>query len=210
MIFVFSYQREQMLNQVLKELKGEVVTILDDGSDFIINHPNVIRFKHGGKAKFWEKWFFAFKLAEGTDDDFFMFMPSDYSEINLDKIKEIHNNYKDKPYVYNIVNDGREMCWNNIRPIIKDRDTIQLFFTDCGFFCNRLALEAIEFQMKEIDKNRFIKRKDISSGVGQYLTYAFNRARVKMYKPKSSLAFHGDHESTMHPEHRKELPLISL
>ena len=210
MIFVFSYQREQMLKQVLKDLKGEVVTILDDGSDFTIKHPNVVKFKHGGKAKFWEKWFFAFKIAEGTDDDFFMFMPSDFLNIDLVKIKEIHSQYNHKPYVYNIINDGREMCWNNLRPLIKDRNTEQVFFTDCGFFCNRAALEAIEFKIKEVDKGRFIKRKDISSGVGQNLTYAFNRNGVKMYKPNESLAFHGDHESTMHLEHRKQLPLISI
>lgn len=210
MIFVFSYQREQMLKQVLKDLKDEVVTILDDGSDFTIKHPNVIKFKHGGKEKFWEKWFFAFKIAEGTDDDFFLFMPSDFLNIDLVKIKEIHNNYKDKPYVYNIINDGREMCWNNLRPLIKDRNTEQVFFTDCGFFCNRAALEAIEFKIKEVDKGRFIKRKDISSGVGQYLTTYFNRARVKIYKPNESLAYHGDHESTMHPIGRKEVQLLSI
>jgi hypothetical protein len=30
-----------------------------------------------------------------------------------------------------------------------------------------------------------------------------------MYTPKKSLAFHGDHESKMHPEERKKNPLIS-
>ena len=209
MIYLFSYQREEMLKGILKELKDEEVTILDDGSDFIINHPNVLRFKNGGKAKFWEKWFIALKLAEGTDDDFFLFMPSDYSDIDLVKIKEIHTELKGKPYVYNIVNDGREMCWNNTKPIQIDEDRIQVFFTDCGFFCNRLALERIEWKMRVIDLARFARRKDISSGVGQQLTQMFNIARVPMYKPVKSLAFHGDHESTMHKEHRKQIPLIS-
>ena len=31
----------------------------------------------------------------------------------------------------------------------------------------------------------------------------------EMMKPKKSMAFHGDHESVMHPEERKKNPLIS-
>lgn len=209
MVFVFSYQREAMLYNVLKELKQEVVTILDDGSDFVINHPNVIRFKHGGKPKFWEKWHFAFKIAEGSTDDFFLFTASDVSDIQLEKIKQLHDKFKSKPYVYNLVNDGRDMCWNNFKPVVIDEETTQVFFTDCGFFCNRIALEAINFKMREVDASRFVRRKDISSGVGQNLTAEFNRAGVKMYNPSKSLVYHGDHESIMHKEERLIHPLIS-
>lgn len=209
MIFVFSYQREEMLKSVLKDLKGEDVTILDDGSDFKIKHPNVLRFKNGGKAKFWEKWFIALRLAEGTDDDFFLFMPSDFLNIDLVKIKEIHNELKSKPYVYNLINDGREMCWNTIKPVKINEERMQIGFTDCGFFCNREALKRIGFNIKAIDPRRFKTRGDISSGVGQFLTQSFQIARIPIYMPIKSLAFHGEHESTMHPDHRKQIKLTS-
>jgi hypothetical protein len=199
-----------MLKQVLNDLKGEVVTILDDGSDFVIKHPNVIRFKNGGKQEFYKKWQVALMIAEGTDSDFFLFMPSDFLNIDLKRIKEIHEEYKSKPYVYNIINDGREMCWNSFRPQMIDRDTTQVFFTDCGFFCNRMALDKIGFTIPNIDPKRFVRRTDISSGVGQTLTQLFNRHKVRMFKPTHSLAFHGEHESTMHPEHRTLTPLKSI
>lgn len=209
MIIVFSYQREEMLKQVLNDLKGENVTILDDGSDFKIDHPNVIRFKNGGKEKFWEKWFVAFKIAEGSDDDLFVFMPSDFLDIDLKRIRQKHEQMKDKPYVYNIINDGRDWCWLPFKAKQIDEDTIQVGFTDCGFFCNRSALERIDFKMREIDNRRFKTRTDISSGVGQYLTTEFTRRKVPMYKPVKSLAYHGDHPSVMHPDLRIKNPLIS-
>ena len=62
--------------------------------------------------------------------------------------------------------------------------------------------------MIDIPKSRF-NIKDISSGVGQYLTFAFNKAKVKMFTPIKSLAYHGDHESLMHKEERIKKPLIS-
>jgi len=198
-----------MLKQVLNDLKSEVVTILDDGSDFVIKHPNVIRFKNGGKQEFYKKWQLALMIAEGTNDDFFLFMPSDFLNIDLKRIKELHEEYKGKPYVYNIINDGRDMCWNNFRPQMIDRDTTQVFFTDCGFFCNRMVLDKIGFTIPNVDPKRFVRRQDISSGVGQMLTQLFNRHKVRMFKPTHSLAYHGEHESTMHPEHRKSTPLIS-
>ena len=209
-VIVFSYQREEMLYHVLKELKHEVVTILDDGSDFVIKHPNVIRFKNGGKQKFYQKWQVALLIAEGSESDLFLFMPSDFLNIDLKRIKALHNRYKHEPYVYNIINDGREMCWNNFRPITIDRDTTQVFFTDCGFFCNRSALAKIGFTIPDVTPQRFQRRQDISSGVGQSLTQLFNRHKVKMYKPTKSLAYHGDHESTMHKEQRTIIPLLSI
>lgn len=209
-VIVFSYQREEMLKQVLKDLKGEVVTVLDDGSDFVVKHHNVIRFKNGGKQKFYKKWQVALLIAEGSDSDLFLFMPSDFLNIDLKRIKELHEQYKAQPYVYNIINDGREMCWNNFRPVTIDRDTTQVFFTDCGFFCNRVALAKIGFSIPDVTPMRFQRRQDISSGVGQSLTQLFIRHGVKMYKPTKSLAFHGDHPSTMHPEQRTITPLISI
>ena len=208
MIIVFSYQREDMLKQVLNDLKGENVTILDDGSDFKIEHPNVIRFKNGGKQKFWEKWFVALKIAEGSDDDLFVFMPSDFLDIDMEAIRQKHEQLKEQPYVHNIINDGRDSCWLPFRPIKINEDLVQVGFTDGGFFCNRSALERISFKMAEIDQRRF-KRHDISSGVGQYLTTEFTRRKVPMYRPEKSLAFHGDHPSTMHPDERVKNKLIS-
>ena len=93
-IIIFSYQREQMLKNLIKEIKAFtediVYTIIDDGSDFILQ-DNFYQFKHGGKPKFWEKWDYALRMLKEDHSELFIFMPSDVSDINLPKIIDRHN-----------------------------------------------------------------------------------------------------------------------
>lgn len=208
MTFIFNYEREDMFKQILSQLSHMKPVVLDDGSSYFIDYPNTIRFKNGGKEKFWEKWFVAFRIAEGSKDDFFLFMPNDFLDLDLDRMRMIHEQLNDEPYVYNIINDGRDSCWIPFKGVHINDETIQVGFTDCGFFCNRKALEAINFQIDPVDKRRF-ERRDISSGVGQQLTMKFTRQGVPMYKPLKSLAEHGNHPSVMHGKHRDKVKLIS-
>lgn len=208
MIVIFSYERQQMLTNLLNELDGYQPIVIDDGSSFKFPSFKFHQFKHGGKENFYKLWQYALLLAYKSEDDFYMFLPSDFQMLDLDKIFSIYNDLKHEPFVCNIINDGRTTCWNSYKPIPLDNGLNQVFFTDCGFFCNRLALEKIEFTINDIPKTRF-NRSDISSGVGQQLTYLFNKNKVKMYTPLESLAFHGEHESLMHPNERLKNPLIS-
>lgn len=207
MIFVFSYDRQEMLSEVVKSISGEHFLILDDGSPFEMD--NMVKFPHEGKAGFWKRWAFAFDWARKWDDDLFIFMPDDFLNLDLNRIKELHDLHKHEAYAYNLINDGRFSCWFPFKPVHINEDTIQVGFVDCGFFCNREALERLEFRIDPIDPKRFQLKKNISSGVGQQLTNRFNRHGVKMHLPVKSLAYHGDHESKMHPEERNINPLIS-
>jgi hypothetical protein len=207
MIFVFSYNREQMLRQMLTDIKGEAFVVLDDGSDF--ETENMVKFPHEGKVGFWKKWKYAFEMAEKSDDELFIFIGDDFQNVQLGDILMLHEQHKHEPYVYNIINDGRDSSWMPFTAVQTNEHTIQVGFTDCGFFCNREALKRLEFRIDPISPQRFKQKKNISSGVGQQLTNRFTRHEVKMFKPVRSLAFHGDHESKMHPEERKLNPLIS-
>jgi hypothetical protein len=207
MIFIFSYNREQMLRQVLTDIQGEAFVVLDDGSDF--ETDNMVKFPHEGKAGFWKKWKHAFEMAEKSDDELFILMPDDFERLQMGDILMLHEQHKHEPYVYNIINDGRDSSWMPFTAIQTNEHTIQVGFTDCGFFCNREALKRLEFRIDPISPQRFKQKKNISSGVGQQLTNRFTRHGVKMFKPVRSLAYHGDHESMMHPEERKLNPLIS-
>jgi len=206
-IFVFSYDRQEMLSEVVKSIFREHFLILDDGSAFELD--NMVKFPHEGKQGFWKKWAFAFKTAEATNDDLFIFMPDDFKHLKLDRIKQLHEQHKHEPYAYNIINDGRLTNWFPFEPKHINEHTIQVGFVDCGFFCNREVLEKLDFRIDAIPLSRFNQRKNISSGVGQQLTNRFNRHKVNMYIPVKSLAYHGDHESKMHPEERSINPLIS-
>jgi hypothetical protein len=197
-----------MLLSLIDELKEYDYTIYDDGSSFKLK-KNFYQFQHGGKPKFWRMWDYALRMLKNDNFDLFIFMPSDVSSVNMAKIIELHNQFKAKPYAYNLINDGRKNCWNMIQPVQVDEHTMKVGFTDCGFFCNKQLLNRIGYNVIEINPRRFEHNDAISSGVGQYLTFRMMATNCNMYTPTKSLVHHGDHESLMHPEHRKTNPLIS-
>jgi hypothetical protein len=207
-IIIFSYERQQMLESLINEVKEYDYTIFDDGSSFKLN-KNFHQFQHGGKPKFWRMWDFALRMLRDNHSDLFIFMPSDVSNVNIPKIIELHNQFKSKAYAYNLINDGRMNCWNMIKPVQVDEHTMKVGFTDCGFFCNKQLLNRIGYYVNEINQRRFQHNEAISSGVGQDLTFRMLRTNCNMYTPTKSLVHHGDHDSLMHPEHRKKIPLIS-
>lgn len=202
LIFIFSYNRKEMLESLISELstKNCEVMVIDDGSDFVIKHPNKIVFPHQGKLFHWKRWNAAFQLARESEYKYFGFLPDDFANVNLDFL------FPTNLCVLNVLNDGRLQNWNKIQPI-DFGDFYKVGFTDCGFFCQRESIERIGFYVcKTLMQN---KREFASSGVGLQLTNRFNKERIPIFTPKKSLAFHGNHESKMHPELRKIEPLIS-
>jgi len=194
--YVFTYNRPEMLASVLESLDGLDVTVKHDGVDF----------KHRGKGGFWITWDEVLKDSINHNADIFLFMQDDCLDIDLERIERLHEQFKDKPYIYNIINDGRKKMWTSIEPRTMDEDTELCGFTDCMFFCNLKALIKLGFFMD--DMSDYVQEGK-SSGVGLSLTYRANRFGVPCYRPFKSLATHGDHESKMHPEERKINPLIS-
>ena len=191
-----------MLSDTLKHLASHGITpiVYHDGVDF----------PHRGKEKFWMTWDEMLKDAhQHKDVDLFMFIPDDFENIDIERIKEIHQEFKGRPYIYNIINDGRVEQWTPFKATPPKNGHQRVGFTDCGFFCNRRALECTKWKVKPIDPARWKKDPKASSGVGRYLTLTFTNYKIPMYKPVKSLAYHGDHESVMHPEERKNNPLIS-
>jgi len=198
-IFIFSFNREEMLKNVISCVKNLNYWIIDDGSDFKLDDPKFIQFPHGGKEKFAEKYDYALKLAEKTNADFYMFVQDDFLNLNMDGIFSIHNELKHNPYVCSVINDGRQKCWNGIMQKQINDHLYQIGFVDGSFFFNRSAIDEIGWYMNPVDPNRFIRNRMISAGEGEQLTVRFVRNNVNMYKPIKSLALHTMHESTMNP-----------
>lgn len=215
---VFTYNRPKMLKQVVDHLRAHEMDfhVIDDGSDvdptdIIVEAERITRFKHGGKQKFWMKFHKAFEICKASEHNDFVFMPDDHLDLDVDALKEIAEDWNDVEYCVNIVNDGRSECWGFHRMGLKDQKFRDQFLTevgfcDCGFLTNRLSLTKINID--HVAKDWFdVPHK--SSGVGAQLTEKFRREGIVMLKPQKSFAFTGDHDSVMHPEHRKQIKLKS-
>ena len=57
MIFITSYNRPEMLLSLLKELEGERITVIDDGSEYnpeqLTEYCTYVRTPHRGKFGYW-------------------------------------------------------------------------------------------------------------------------------------------------------------
>ncbi len=211
MIFVFSYQRRKMLERLLSELKdcGQRIVVIDDGSDFKLDHVEWVSMPHGGKQRFWKNWHIALRLFEKSKDEFVLFIPDDVTDVNLEKIKSYFETFKNMAYVFNVLTDSRKRCWNGIKPLTVNDDIEQIGFVDCAFFTNRLTIDMIGYHMNPVSLYRF-RNKNISSGVGQQLTSRINSLKIPIYRSVKSLVYHGDHSSVMHANERKKNPLLSI
>jgi hypothetical protein len=189
-----------MLKQTKAHLKSH-------GIEPIVLHDG-ITFPFRGKKGFWQTWDEVLKECEKNPSDMYLFMPEDFEGIDIERIKQIHQEFKRNPYVYNIVNDGRHECWLRFQRQQPKNGHEEVGYCDGGFFCNREALKLTKWRIKQPPESRW-NNPNMSSGVGMQLTHAFKNGRVKMYKPVESLAYHGDHESQMHKNERQRNPLIS-
>ena len=204
-----TYDREHDLKRVVSHLNknGLDPIIYDDGSTYETKLPNYHRHEHRGKKGFIHTWEDMLKVCRNNNADLYIFMGDDFHDLDLERLYKYHQQFKLYPYACNIINDGRTKCWTNLS-CLDMGDYYRLGFVDGGFFCNREALERINFNLGSLP-NGWHNKANRSSGVGMLLSTGFHSTRVKMYTPKKSLAFHGDHESKMHPEERKKNPLIS-
>lgn len=196
-IVIFSSpQRKGMLKRLLKDLNVYDVYVIDSIETF-------------GKENFWKRMDEAVRTCLSSPYDFFMIMPDDVSNIDLERIK--HFSSTSSRFVVNISNDGRLRCWGGNPKRFKDitvngHKYIHVDFCDCGFITNRNTLKNVKIY--PVCKTWF-DRPNKSSGVGHQLTKTFRQMLVPMYVPEKSFGFHGDHDSVMHYEERKRLPLIS-
>lgn len=166
-----------------------------------------MQFPHGGKKNFWKQFDRAFKWCEKQDADYFIFMPDDFLDLDVERIKKLIPTLP-APFAYNLINDGRDVCWINKTPTPYGNDSIKVGFCDGGFFCNREVLEMLGWTFPKVPE-RWHNSPTKSSGIGWMLSTLFNLHKIAIFKPVKSLAFHGDHESQMHPNERKNNPLIS-
>jgi len=212
-----------MLKDLLGELQGHDVIIIDDGSPcfkddyyslrLMRSAPvQIIRTHHEGKKGFWKKWVMARQIALGSHHDYFLMIPDDISKVDLDSIKAItKQGWDDSLFAVNIINCGRSECWGEFKTgqanvKINDVTLNEVGFVDCGFLTNRHTLKHIDIH--EIPDVWF-DRESKSSGVGHKMTNSMRQIGVVMMMAEEGLCYHGDHESVMHPEHRKETPLKS-
>jgi len=209
LIGITTYNRPDMLLKLVNELQGHDIVIVNDGGELPDELPieNVYTLPHLGKQGYYIIYQALINKLLNSKHDDFLILPDDASHVNIERVKELHERFRNSPFFVNVINDGRKSCWS--LPKFKapvHYDLINTGFFDCGGVTNRAALSLLD---RFVVPKEWFKRLNMSSGVGCNITNQMNEKRVPMYTAKVSLVYHGDHTSQMHPEERIKTPLIS-
>ena len=179
-VVIFSSpSRIEMLEALKEELKGFKIKVIDDPKTF-------------GKRLFWQRWYYARLYCLASKEDNYLILPDDVTNLDLNRIKEIFIEKKNKLFTCNVTNDGRVKCWGGD-------------YFDCGGLTNRATMSKLKVTQPT---EQFFKN-NISSGVGHQLTIQLRKMGAELITPAYSLCSHGDHDSVMHYEERKRIPLIA-
>jgi len=200
------------------------VMVIDDGSEWSKENigtklditsslmPEFIRTIHEGKKGFWKKWLIAQQIALGSEHEWFCFLNDDLTNIDLKAIEAISKQpWKEMCFAMNLLNCGERYRWGKHQDTqppfeLADRTWSQCDYVDGNFITNRTTLETFDIDPVPLS---WFDRPDKSSGVGYQMTMKLRKVGCTMMLPDKSLAYHGDHNSVMHFEHRKKIKLIS-
>ena len=230
-IFITSYNRNEMLQNLVKQISEQTynkyeykVYIFDDRSENPINNItgscvyHFINPIHRGKQLYWQTWDEMFKLAKKNKSDYYFFLPDDIeickdffttAIAKLEHIKSFDNNFA---CLSLLTDEQRKMavssCWTAKQSELKYGEILS-HFNDCCFICQDAFFELLDYKMNEVKPIRWLRDPNLSSGVGRQISLRLVEKEVNMYHCFNSLVKHGEHESLMNPQERKNNPLTS-
>jgi|GEM_PF-4600002 len=219
LINITSYNRPDMLKNLIKQLDGYEVFVLDDNSPNpqflydLLNNTNkmgLCRFSknHGKKEAYlkFTKIFNQLKRDAITFYDYFIFLPDDFTlcddfvnkAINLwDSIED------DKKISLSFSNPNRCLKPNftGVEPVDKG-NVILTQWNDLAFICGKEFIDKVIID--PINPKRWDKNPLLSSGVGSRISNYFYNKGYNQYNVKENMCSHiGNEDSKMNPEERQ-------
>lgn len=211
--YIFSYEREKELKRIVQEhIKNNVdFIIVDDGSSFINdeywNQFNIMKYDHTGKFGFINKYNDVFEHFINSDYDNIICLAEDLYNIDFEYINMISEVNINDEYIFNILTDSRKTNWINIDPIYLSNFVERLYFTDCAFITNKQTIKKL---YPLILPNNWFNKENKSSGVGYLMSHKCLELEIPIYRRIYSCCEHDSESSVMHPEERKNNPLIDI
>ena len=229
-IAITTYDRpkefQTLMDDISRETKGRNVHIhvYDDASPIKYTDANgydLTRYKtNRGKQRYWLTVNDIFRDAETCKFDYFFQLPDD--------CRLVPGFFDEAIRLWNKIPDKQKICLNTL--LIKERLEIQNWtrfkpqevsisgdrviktqWNDMCYLCTSEFFKVLDWKIKEIDERRWLRDKNLSSGVGQQITQRLDALRRNMYHVWDSLVIMGgDHDSKMNGIERLRHPHTSL
>ena len=237
-VLITTHNRPEMLLQLLKDIdrvKGNhiiITIIIADGPqgnykpvhDYIDKNPARYFFdqypEHGGKMYYYRLVNNLYQMCASAHClfrfDYFIQVPDDVTLADnffneaIDQFEAIKDPDK---ICMNLLNDGRKQPgWTHFKPVnVKSNGYtfIKTNWIDMCFISNSNYFKALDWKILPVELS-WSGSETCSSGVGLQISKRLFELGKTMYLTSRSLVGHGAHNSQMHPEHRKDVPLISV
>lgn len=205
-----------MLNVLLGQLKGEVVTVFDDGSRPRLKAPGckLIRSsKNNGKKGYWSWINVLLRQARYQGGTVFV-LQDDVRFVNggLESAKNLfralEKELPNEAICLNLLRDYRDQNWTAYTSKEYNENLLSAGWVDGLFVCNQRFLNLfhlIPFQ----HPSRWHANPLAGSGVWEFVSRNNFKLGAKFFQVKKSLLVHGDHPSLMNPEARQIQPIIN-
>jgi len=223
-IVITTYEREDMLKQLLDDIfkyteYNMFVVVFDDGSEhtYDLSEYDVkyIKYvKNNGLKNLWRVISDTFKFSQKIDAKYYFYFQDDL------RLKE--NFFQESIRIFESIPDDNKISlgtlmidsqrntpkWTGVYPIEYD-EYYKTQWCELVFMCEYKFFEVLDFKLNPIPASRWDKNPNISSGVGQQISLRLFENGFNMYHVINTLTTHGDHESVILPELRRNEKLIA-
>ncbi len=170
-----------------------------------------------GKKDYWQLINFAYNKLQNDDFDYLFQLPDDITLIKgffLKAIRSFDLITDKKKACLNILNDynrNGKTFWTRVKVqdiTFSEINYLVTGWVDMCFISSKNYLGYLNFKINPVDYS-WSADKNLSSGVGRQISKRLVSKGFHIYQLKKSLIIHNNHPSVMHPEHRREIPLLS-
>ncbi|MDP8224967.1 MAG: hypothetical protein P9L99_16530 [Candidatus Lernaella stagnicola] len=234
-VCITTYNRPENLLALLHDIQRETdgrcvrVSVFDDASkhpydnvhDFVRRNQHWMSYVRNSRAYrkegFWRLWNSMFRAAhQETRPEFYVFLQDDVRLLPgfFTRIERIWDAIDDpRKTALNLLVDRRgcRAHWTPIEPqLIRfgDIEVARLGWLDCIFMAAPSLFNVLQWKIKPIRRDRWRQNPDLSSGVGEQISWRLYETKRSIYSPISSLVTLADCPSVMHPELRRRHPIV--
>ena len=235
-ILITTFNRPGLLLKLLADIFHKAngyhisLLIIDDGSSkdyskvhkyldaHFHNHYDYFKTeKNYGKKDYWKLIDFAYRKLQA--------MPFDYLIQLHDDIRLVDGFFDKAVNSFDSIPDRKKACLNILNDYSRDGKTfwtaenitdlsyagidyMRTGWVDMCFVSSKNYLRYLNFTILPVS-HKWSADKNLSSGVGKQISQRLIGAGKHIYQLKKSIVIHDAHPSVMHPEHRKQVQLIT-
>jgi hypothetical protein len=183
--------------------------------EFFVADDKILK---NGKKNYWKTVNLLWSKVRDKDFHYYVHLPDDVSWDDCLIEKAIRNweNIQDpKKICLNLLLDRLRLgktCWTNYWPVVKyfgQNRYLKTQWVDMIFICGEKFFQELNWMIDPISPSRWEVDPELSSGVGQQISWRLHQKNWNLYQVGQTLLQHTDNRSIMNPIVRARDPIVA-